>query len=118
MANESVVYLHKVNVNKETGAVSVIVTDEPLTSQSAGKGFKIGNTTYVSTSRKQQVTFGVLVLKNPKTGKLLKSNANHVKLLQAKPQGFKIPNMEFSENPVLARDTKQPTGMMWVVDAE
>lgn len=112
------VYLHKVNYNKESKAVTVIVTDEPLTAESAGKGIKIGNTYYVSTSRRNQVSFGILVLKNKKTGKLLKHSPQALKELQKLKPGTPFPNFEFSDNSV--RDAKgDPVGnLVWVVDAE
>lgn len=123
MAEETpTVYLHKVNVNPKSKAVTVIVTDEPLQAQSAGKGLKIGNTTYVSTHKRQQVNFGVLVLKGTgKLGKLLKAKPEHVRKLQEdakKNPGKPIPNFEFSDHPVMGENGKQVGNLVWVVDAE
>ena len=45
------VFIYKVNVNKVSGAVSVIVTDEKMTAQKAGAGLQLGTSTFVSTHR-------------------------------------------------------------------
>lgn len=111
------VFIYKVNVNKVSGAVSVIVTDEKMTAQKAGAGLKLGTSTFVSTHREQQVTFGVLVLKDKKTGKLITGNAAAIKELQKleKKQAL-LPGFKFTDNPVLSNKDKKPTGMYWVAD--
>ena len=113
------VYVHKVVHNKKSKALSIYVTDEPLTEQASGKGFTVGQTTFVSTSRRQQVQMGLLVVKDKKTGKLAKHNQKQVDaLLKLKP-GTPLPNLEFSDNPVIKQETgKQLGNLVWVVDAE
>ncbi len=112
------VYLHEVKVNPKNKKVSIVVTDEPLTEQSSGKGIKVGTINFVSTSRRQQVQFGILVLKDSKTGKLLRDDPKAVKAILKWKKGKPLPHFEFSDNPVISQKTGQPTNLVWVVDCE
>jgi hypothetical protein len=102
------VYFHKLKINDKTGSVMIICSSSPLETKVAsiaGKKFTI---------RKQAaVQFGILTLMDEK-GQPIKSNSPLVKDLKTLAQGQELAGFYMSDNPVLDKETQEPTGLFWV----
>ncbi len=69
------VYFRRIRINAETGTATIIVSDAPLT-QTQGKLAGMS----VATQAQTNVTFGVLSLIDPQTGKVMRANHPTIKL--------------------------------------
>jgi hypothetical protein len=102
------VYFLKLKINQDTKSVMIICSSAPLESKVAtlaGKKFTI---------RKQAaVQLGILTLMDEK-GQAIKSDSPMVKDLKTLVQGQELAGFFMSDNPVLDKETKQPTGLFWV----
>lgn len=108
------VYFRKIRINEETQSVSIIVSSEPL-QQAKGQiaGFQVGART------QQKISFGILALTDPKTGKSMNASHPTIKGLQAKLNvGDEIPGFKLSNNAVVNRETGEPLeNLFWVEPA-
>ena len=103
------VYFRRIRINAETGTATIIVSDAPLT-QTQGKLAGMS----VATQAQTNVTFGVLSLIDPQTGKVMRANHPTIQALQAKlNQGDEMPGFALSSNPVVNRETGEETGLLW-----
>ena len=104
------VYFRRIRINSETGTATIIVSDAQLT-QTQGKLAGMS----VATQAQTNVTFGVLSLMDPKTGKVMRADHPTIQALQAKlNQGDEMPGFALSSNPVVNRETGEETGLFWV----
>ena len=104
------VYFRRIRINPETGTATIIVSDQPLT-QKQGKLAGVS----VATQAQSNVTFGVLSLIDPETGKVMRADHPKMQTFQAKlNQGDEMPGFAFTSNPVVNRETGEETGLYWV----
>jgi hypothetical protein len=95
------VYFRRIRINEETQSATIIVSSQPLKqAQAEIAGFQVGART------QQEVSFGILALTDPKTGKSLNANHPTIKGLQAKLNaGDEMPGWQLSTSPVVNQET-------------
>ena len=102
------VFFRKVNINNDKGTATIICTDEPMTmKQGSFLGHECG------TSSSKSLTFGVLSLKDPSTGKPYPADHQIYADAKSLDQGEEIPNFRFTSNPVL-NENREETGLYWI----
>ena len=104
------VYFRKVNINKVTNTATLICSDAPIEKKQATiAGIQ------VATRSQTNVTFGVLSLNDPETGKTMNADHATIKELQKTLNvGDAMPGFRLSTNAVMDMNTKEPTTLMWV----
>ena len=108
------VYFRRITINEETQSATIIVSSQPLKqAQAEIAGFQVGART------QQDVSFGILALTDPKTGKSLNASSPVIKGLQSKLNpGDEIPGFKLSNNPVVNRETGESLdNLFWVEPA-
>ena len=104
------VYFRRIRTNQETGTATIIVSDSPLVQKQA----KLAGLN-VATQSQTSVTFGVLSLRDPDTGKVMGADHPTIQALQSKlNSGDEMEGFRLSENPVINQTTDEPTGLFWV----
>ena len=104
------VFFRRVRINQETGTATLICSDSPITQTKA----KLAGLN-VATQAQSNVTFGVLSLRDPETGKVMGANHPTIKALQSKlNSGDEMEGFRLSSNPVINRETGEETGLFWV----
>ena len=105
------IFFRRIRINQETGTATIIVSDAPLTQTKS----KLAGLS-VATQSQANVTFGVLSLRDPETGKVMGASHPTIQALQSKlNMGDEMPGWSLSSNPVVNRDTGEETGLFWVV---
>ena len=104
------VFFRKFSVNKNTGTVTLIVTDKPLVlKKNTIVGLDVG------TRSQSNITFGVLSLLDPETNKVMGSNHPTIKSLMSKlNNGDVLDGFRLSNNPVIDIQTGEETTLKWV----
>tara|TARA_R110002051_G_scaffold272542_1_gene333029 strand:- start:2859 stop:3191 length:333 start_codon:yes stop_codon:yes gene_type:complete len=104
------VFFRKLNINKNTGSATLIVTDKPLVVKKQSiAGLNVG------TRGQNNITFGVLSLIDPETNKVMRSDHPTIKQLQSKLNGGDpLPGFRLSDNPVIDQQTGEETSLKWV----
>lgn len=108
--DKPVVYFRKVRINESAGTATIIVADQPstLTEQKlAGLA--------VATQDNAGATIGVLSLRDPETGNVMRADHPVIQQLKAKLKpGDAMPGFRITDNPITDRDTGEETGLYWV----
>ena len=104
------VFFRKFSVNKNTGTVTLIVTDKPLVvKKNTISGLNVG------TRGQGNITFGVLSLLDTETNKVMRSEHPVIKELQSKlNNGDPLDGFRLSDNPVIDLNTGEETNLRWV----
>lgn len=104
------IYFRRIRINKETGTATIIVSNEVLTQSKT----KLAGMS-VATQAQSNITFGVLSLRDPETGKVMGPKHPTIQALQSKLNvGDEMPGFKLSDNPVVDRETGEATGLYWV----
>tara|TARA_R100000231_G_scaffold76225_1_gene59355 strand:- start:81 stop:419 length:339 start_codon:yes stop_codon:yes gene_type:complete len=108
--SQTKVFFRRVRINAETGTATIICSDQPIQQKQA----KLAGLS-VATQAQSNVTFGVLSLRDPKTGSVIGADHPTIKHIQAElNSGDEMPGFRLSSNPVINRDTGEETGLFWV----
>tara|TARA_R110000796_G_scaffold37734_2_gene95481 strand:+ start:11251 stop:11589 length:339 start_codon:yes stop_codon:yes gene_type:complete len=104
------VYFRKLNINDNTGSATIIASDIPLVQKATTlAGLKVASRT------QNNITFGVLSLIDPETGKTMRSDHPTIAQLGAKlNKGDAMEGFKLSDNPVMNMTTGEETGMFWI----
>ena len=104
------VFFRRVRINEERGTATIIVSNKPITQTKASiAGLN------VATQAQSNVTFGVLSLRDPETGKVMGASHPTIKALQGKlNMGDEMKGFRLSENSVVNLETGEDTGLYWV----
>jgi len=104
------VYFKSLSINKTFNTATVVVSSTPILNKMATiAGIK------VETRTQQQTTFGLLSIIDPETGKTITGDSDIAKTLQQSLNvGDVLEGFQLSINPVMDRETNEPTNMYWV----
>ena len=104
------VYFKSISINKAFNTATLVVTSAPMETKVATlAGIEVG------TRVQHQVTFGLLSIIDPETGKTIAGNSKIAKQLQTTLNaGDVLEGFQMSENSVIDRETGEPTDMYWV----
>ena len=105
------VFFRRIKINEGTGSAVIIVSSAPLTqTKSEIAGFQVG------ARMQQSISFGILALTDPETGKSMRADHKVIKGLQSKLNpGDEIPGFRLSSNPVTNRETGEALeNLFWV----
>ena len=104
------VYFKSISVNKTYNTATIVVTSAPMLTKVASiAGIEVG------TRVQHQVTFGLLSIIDPETGKTIAGNSKIAQQLQTSLNpGDVLDGFQMSSNPVLDRETNEPSDMYWV----
>jgi|TARA_R110002095_G_scaffold206530_1_gene190676 hypothetical protein len=104
------VYFKSISINKAFNTATLVVTSAPMeTKQATIAGIDVG------TRVQHQITFGLLSIIDPETGKTIAGNSKIAKQLQTTLNaGDALEGFQMSSNPVMDRETGEPTDMYWV----
>jgi len=104
------VFFRRLRINESTGTATIIVSSDALETKTSDLlGFSVGSRT------QNNITFGVLSLVDPQTGKAMSAKHPTILALQKKLNvGDALPGFQLSNNPVVNRETGEETGLFWV----
>ena len=104
------VFFRKVNINKGTNTATVIASSAPLGNKTA----MIAGVE-VATRDNSNITFGVLSLMDPKTGKTCDADHPTIKHIQQNVnEGDEMPDFRMTGNMVMDMKTKKETTLCWI----
>tara|TARA_B110000908_G_C10251333_1_gene452245 strand:+ start:416 stop:745 length:330 start_codon:yes stop_codon:yes gene_type:complete len=104
------VFFRKVNINKGTNTATVIASSAPLGNK---KAMIAG--VEVATRDNSNITFGVLSLLDPKTGKTCDADHSTIKHIQQNVNvGDEMPDFRMTDNFVMDMKTNEPTTLRWI----
>lgn len=110
MANS--VYFRKIRTSNNGNTVSIVCSDQPVESIKQDLlGFS------VASSSQNQIRFGILSLRDPKTGKVLTKDHPTIVGLQSKLNvGDLLPGFKFSDSNIKNQDGED-TDLFWIEPA-
>ena len=104
------VFFRKVNINKGTNTATVIASSAPLGNK---KAMIAG--VEVATRDNSNITFGVLSLMNPTTGKTCDADSEIIKHIQKNVNvGDEMTDFQMTDNFVMDMKTNEPTTLRWI----
>jgi|TARA_B110000259_G_scaffold137709_1_gene155078 hypothetical protein len=104
------VFFRKVNINKGTNTATVIASSAPLGNK---KAMIAG--VEVATRDNSNITFGVLSLMNPTTGKTCDADSEIIKHIQKNVNvGDEMKDFQMTDNFVMDMKTNEPTTLRWI----
>jgi hypothetical protein len=107
---DNLIYFKSISINKAFNTATIVVSSAPiLNKMTVIAGIN------VETRTQQQVTFGLLSVIDPETGKTITGDSDITKVLQQSLNtGDVLDGFKLSSNPVMDRTTGEPTDMFWV----
>ncbi|MDX8394576.1 MAG: hypothetical protein R8K21_08375, partial [Mariprofundales bacterium] len=104
------VFFRKVNINAARNSATVIVSSDAISNKTTMiAGIE------VATRSNNDITFGVLSLMDPETGKTCDADSNIIKHIQKNVNvGDEMPGFKMSDKFVMDMVTKEPTTLKWV----
>ena len=104
------VFFRKVNINAATNSATVIVSSDSISNKTTMiAGIE------VATRSNNDITFGVLSLMDPETGKTCDADSNIIKHIQKNVNvGDEMPDFRMTDNFVMDMKTNEPTTLRWI----